>query len=321
MKLKEITIELTQQCPNCCVYCSSLSSPSMRTYLSAEQIERTIDDAIELGAKSINLSGGEPFLHPQILEIIDYIYKHGEVCLVYTSGITLHEGKPISIPNEILERTKGKVSKLIVNVEAAEDRTYNQIMGTSFGGFGMMQDTIRRAIAMGITVEAHVVPMKLNLQQLPQIITICNKLGVSRISFLRLVVQGRALFHKTDILMNEKDVTFAKYLITTSANKYKGTIRFGIPFGDCTNPINCMTGISKLDIRYDGYVFPCEAFKNITLDNSISFLPSNINTQSLVEIFHNSEYLNDIRERLELFQSISSCETCIAQYYIAKNLL
>lgn len=317
MPLKEITIEITQQCPNYCLYCSSMSSPLKKDLLSYEQIKQAVEDAIELGVKFISLSGGEPFLHPDVLKIIDYISEKSVSCLVYTSGIILAgNDKPTSIPVEVLERIKGKINKLIVNIEGADEKTYNEIMGTSFGGFQMMQTTIRNAVSAGITVEAHVVPMKVNLQQLPKIITMCSGLGISRVSFLRLVVQGRALKNQEQLVLSDEETTFAKYLITTSAKDNQSNIRLGIPFGDCYQRINCMTGTSKLDIRYDGKVYPCEAFKNDNISNLITVQSDSIFDKSLKVIYQTSEYLNQVRQLLNDFQSIDTCETCINQYYV-----
>lgn len=316
MKLREITIEVTQQCPNSCLYCSSLSNPSKKTFLQLGQIEKAINDAVELGTKSISLSGGEPFLHPDILRIIDYIYKKGVECYVYTSGIMMSEGKPNSIPAIKLASIKGKVTKLIVNIEAADEVTYNTIMGTNFGGFLLMRRTVRDAISIGLNVEAHVVPMKLNLQQLPQIIALCSDLGISRVSFLRLVVQGRALANQQRIVLSDEETLFAKYLIATGAKEYKSNIRLGIPFRDCSRKINCMTGTSKLDIRYDGKVYPCEAFKNDNISNVITVQSDSICDKSLKEIYQTSDYLIQVRQLLNDFQSIDTCETCINQFYV-----
>lgn len=318
MKLKEITIELTQQCPNCCVYCSSLSSPVQKTFLTADKIEEAISDAVSLGAKSISLSGGEPFLYPEFCRIVDFIHQQKVSCNIYTSGIILQDGKPVSITEELLEAIKGKIDKLVVNVEAAEERVYDQIMGTSFGGFQMLKNSIRKAVTKGIQVEAHVVPMKLNIQQLPKIISLCDELGISRVSFLRLVVQGRALSHQSDILLDDDEIKFAKYLIAISTKQYQGSIRFGIPFGDCVNRVNCMTGISKLNIRYDGFVYPCEAFKDNRFKNKLNISPDNIINTGLKDIYNHSSYLMEMRNSLAYFQTIDTCETCMAQFF--KNL-
>ena len=290
--------------------------------LSYGQIARSVDDAIALGVKSVSLSGGEPFLHPDVLKIIDYISAKKLQCLVYSSGIVLDkDGKPQSLSNEILSSIKVKIEKLIINVEAAEEETYNIIMGTNFGGFQLMQDTIRKAVSKGIAVEAHVVPMKLNIQQLPQIISLCNTLGISRVSFLRLVVQGRAVNNRHRILLSEEEIAFAKYLIAVGAKDMKSYIRLGIPFSDCSKRINCMTGIAKLDVRFDGKVYPCEAFKNDNLSHLIHADAESICDKSLLDIYQSSAYLIQVRLLLEGYQKEDSCETCINQYYAKTSQL
>ena len=75
MRLKEITIEITQRCPNYCIHCSSLSSLNCSTQLSFDDIRNVIDDAVSLGAELICISGGEPFMHPQITDIIRYVHS------------------------------------------------------------------------------------------------------------------------------------------------------------------------------------------------------------------------------------------------------
>lgn len=287
--------------------------------LSYEQVVCAVDDAIVLGAKSVSLSGGEPFLHPDVEKIIDYISAKELQCLVYSSGIVLDKnGTPRCLSDKVLLSIKGKVAKLIINVEASDEDTYNTIMGTDFGGFQMMQDTIRKAVSIGIAVEAHVVPMKLNIQQLPKIINLCNTLGISRVSFLRLVVQGRAVNNRLRVLLSGEETTYVKNLIAAESKDTKSNIRLGIPFSDCAKRINCMTGIAKLDVRYDGKVYPCEAFKNDNLSHLILADAESICDKSLQDIYQSSVYLYQVRQLLDGYQKEETCETCMNQYYAKK---
>ena len=87
MSLNEITIEVTQQCPNRCIYCSSLSDMEKTERLDYATIIQVVDDAITLGAKTVSLSGGEPSLREDIAEIVDYIQCKGLKLRLYSSGI------------------------------------------------------------------------------------------------------------------------------------------------------------------------------------------------------------------------------------------
>ena len=315
MKLNEITREITQQCPNQCVYCSSLSCPNKTTCLSTEKILEVVDDAVALGCDSISLSGGEPFLHPGLVQIVNHIAKHGVQCFIYTSGICLDHGTPCSIPVGILEELRGKVAKYIVNVEAADEATYDKIMGTSFHGFALMKQFIAEAVAMGEVVEAHFVPMKLNYRQIPSVVEMCSELGVSRVSFLRFVAQGRGKENVEQLLLEKEETIEAMRLMNQCKDNNIIAIRQGIPFSDCSKRINCLAGTSKLNVRYDGNIYPCEAFKNDNLKHIINKDVDNINQKSLRKIYQESYYLIKVRALLNAFQTQNTCETCMNQFY------
>lgn len=319
MKLTEITIELTQQCPNKCVHCSSLSSIAGRALLPTEKIFEVIDDAILMGCRSINLSGGEPFLHRNLTAIVEHIVERGGNCNIYTSGICLKDGVPSSIPVRLIEQLRGKVSKYIVNVEASDESTYDLIMGTSFHGFDMMKRFISNLVLMGENVEAHFVPMKLNYHQIPSVVEMCHEMGITRVSFLRFVAQGRGLDNVTSLEMDETDFKTAVSLMKECSNRYKNEIRRGIPFHECEKRVNCFAGVAKLNVRYDGNVYPCEAFKNDQPTNINHASADNVAVHRLIDIYEDSKSLKEFRQWLELYQRVQTCETCFAQYLSQKN--
>ena len=315
MKLNEITLEITQQCPNFCIHCSSLSSLTCQIQLDWDAIKAAIDDAISLGVTIISLSGGEPFLHPDILKIVRYIHSCQAACNIYTGGI-YHDGiQYMPLPESMLRALCGQVDKLIYNIEAADEQTYEEIMGVK-GGFHHMITSIQRSVRMGLLVESHTVLMKINYQLIPQIFELCEKLKVSKLSFLRLVMQGRALENVSKTYLTDEEITDAKKIIRQCSEDFSGKIRLGMPLCDCLERKNCLAGTVKLNIRYDGNVYPCEAFKNDLPSNLSSNKPENINDKPLRQIYAENDYLKDIRSHLENYVQMNTCETCISQYYM-----
>ena len=234
---------------------------------------------------------------------------------VYTSGIYFDGNKFTSIPQDCLVAIKSYVTKIIINYEAADAETYDKIMGTNFGGFKLMHESIQKCVSLGYLVEAHTVPMRLNYLQIPQIVSQCLELGVSRVSFLRLVMQGRSIQNKNLVSLSNEQLQEAKHLIVECAKIYRDKIRVGIPLSDRVCGINCHAGTSKLNIRYDGNVYPCEAFKSNCPKTLVSVNPDSIYENSLEHIYKCSSYLNEIRSKIEVFQNSNSKETCINQYY------
>ena len=316
--LSEISIEILQRCPNRCIYCSSHSNPQATHIISFEIIKNIIDDAKSLGCKTVCLSGGEPFLHPQILDIISYIAKQQLICYVYTSGIYMKDEVYSSLPNEYIEAIRGMVDKVIFNVEADSSTLYDKIMGTDVGGFDMMKKSINDCVSSGLVVETHVVPMQVNFKHLKSIFEMCYQLGVSKVSILRLVLQGRALENLSLVKLTGEDSWEVTKLIKALKEAYKGKVRIGLPYSDSNCRIYCKAASDKINVRYDGNVYPCEVFKDDLLDAKLGCEPDNVWKDSFYDIYKSSPYLNVVRRRIEAFKKEDGDETCYGQFKMEK---
>lgn len=313
MKLNEITIEVTQQCPNRCIYCSSLSDMEKSEALGIETICKVVDEARELGAKSVSLSGGEPFLRDDILEIIDYINAKGFKLRVYSSGIYCENREYTSIPAMLLEVVKDKIETLIFNYEAIDAELYATIMGTKPANLALLDETIKKAISLEIPVEAHLVPMHCNFRQIPDVISKLYAMSVNNVSLLRLVPQGRVFENKGLVKLSADEEKELQQILRSCKETYQDKIRLGLPFS--AKRAACGTGTVKLTVRYDGYVFPCEAFKDGMMMIEDGLTPENVKVKSLKEIYNNSVYLQAIRKGLEDYSSCETDEHCYGQYY------
>lgn len=314
--LSEISIEILQRCPNRCIYCSSHSNPQATHIIPFEIIKNVIDDAKSLGCKTVCLSGGEPFLHPQILDIISYIAKQQLICYVYTSGIFMKDEVYSSLPNEYIEAIRGMVDKVIFNVEADFSALYDQIMGTDVGGFDMMKKSINDCVSSGLVVETHVVPMQVNFKHLKSIFEMCYQLGVSKVSILRLVLQGRALENLSLVKFTGEDSREVTKLIKALKEAYKGKVRIGLPYSDSNCRIYCKAASDKINVRYDGNVYPCEVFKDDLLNAKLGCKPDNVWKDRFYDIYQESSYLNVVRRRIEAFKKEDGDETCYGQFKI-----
>ena len=312
--LSEISIEILQRCPNRCIYCSSHSNPQATHIIPFDIIKNVIDDAKSLGCKTVCLSGGEPFLHPQILDIISYIAKQQLTCYVYTSGIYMKDEVYSSLPNEYIEAIRGMVDKVIFNVEADSSALYDQIMGTDVGGFDMMKKSINDCVSSGLVVETHVVPMQVNFKHLKSIFDMCYQLGVSKVSILRLVLQGRALENLSLVKLSGEDSREVTKLIKALKEAYKGKVRTGLPYSDSNCRIYCKAASDKINVRYDGNVYPCEVFKDDLLNKSLGCQPDNVLKDSFSNIYNKSAYLNFVRDRIAAFKKMDGDEACYGQF-------
>lgn len=317
--LKEISIEVVRKCPNRCVHCSSFSSENCIEIIPFEKFKEVVVGAKNLGLKTICFSGGEPFLHPYIVEMVDYVYSIGLDSYIYSSGIFMNQEKErTSIPDVIMNEISGKVTKIIFNVEAAEEDTYNFIMGTK-GCFNLLKESISSAVKRRILVEGHFVPMKPNKNQISQTLEICKNLGVSKVSFLRLVMHGRASQNREKLMLSDEELKEVEEILISILEENTHSIRIGVPLLGETKESQCEAANGKLNIKYDGKVFPCEVFKNNKVCILKGIEPENIFDKSIESIYEQSDYLKAVRELVNQFSCGNCCENCIGQYYIKQS--
>lgn len=89
----EICINITRRCNLHCSYCYVYDYINQHNYdsrldLSFEKMKSLIED---LPFDGVYLTGGEPFMHPDIKEIINYFFNSGKKISIATNGLILNE--------------------------------------------------------------------------------------------------------------------------------------------------------------------------------------------------------------------------------------
>lgn len=79
-------------CNLACLHCFISCGPNNDSHdmMSLEQVQEAVDRAVVEGVKEFYFTGGEPFMHPQIREMIDCALEHGPLT-VLTNGILIDE--------------------------------------------------------------------------------------------------------------------------------------------------------------------------------------------------------------------------------------
>ena len=98
-----IQIDLTNNCNNSCIACwcnspllkeARLTPEEKRQYLPLGLVKELLDEVSGMGATEVYYSGsGEPFMHPQIMEVLEYTKKKNLTCHVNTNFTLLDKDK------------------------------------------------------------------------------------------------------------------------------------------------------------------------------------------------------------------------------------
>ena len=188
-------------------------------------------------------------------------------------------------------------------------------MGTH-GCFSLMKRSALDAVKYNILTEAHFVPMRLNIDQIEDTIKLCSDIGIRKISFLRLVSHGRAESNCDELMLSDNETEKLRLLLIRIKEETSIDIRIGVPLSGNESKTKCEAAAGKLNIKYDGGVYPCEVFKNnrIRFQNGIEI--PNIFKEDIISIYNNSRYLNAVRNYIKCFSSNANCENCVGQYLI-----
>ena len=304
-RMLELSVEITHDCVDFCNFCSSdarcvnrhsTNSEQPQRILSLETIKNLLVEGKQCGAKDFSLSGGEPFCHPDIWQIMDYAQSLDYNLLFYTSGSMLNNEKEIiPITDEAIRRLQSyKSLTMIFDTQGVDEKRVDDLMGAD-GAFENITTSIKKCVAAKLRTESHFVPMRPNIKYLFETVDFLEDLGVSKVSYLRFVPQGRGR-DKTMWELTKRQFEDLQYiLIRLDEEKRRIKIRAGHPIDmrflvDPKYPIRkCRGGMSAPLIQPTESGAPlmvmCPGWKDLK-----EYAAGSVgNPHSLTELWNNSD--------------------------------
>jgi cyclic pyranopterin phosphate synthase len=120
-EVNELRISLTQRCNLACVFCHMEGQPPSPLELTPEEFERTVRAAVRLGIRRVKLTGGEPTLRSDVVEIVHRISPLLEEVSMTTNGLRLDQlARPL--------RDAG-LARVNISLPSALPETYHRLTG------------------------------------------------------------------------------------------------------------------------------------------------------------------------------------------------
>lgn len=322
MRLRELKLELTQQCPLACVHCSTDSHRKRTSALTEETVIRLLHEGSCLGLEKVAFTGGEPLLVPYLSEVIRESSSLGIQSSLYTCGAADSELNPLNLQTGITLAEAG-LGKFIFSLYSHRADLHNSV--TRYQSFGTTIAALQTALKTSVAVEIHFVAMRRNFRHLTDLVEAAARWGVHRLSVLRFVPQGRAnnIADREDLTPDEMHEL--RDSITAARAAYpQVNVRAGSPYnvlGIGYTP--CDAAQEVLVVNHRGQIFPCDAFKNVNYHDP-KF--GSVLDRSLKEVWEKSAYLNHVREELAAgpiiecgsCAELSGCKSgCLAQKVIS----
>lgn len=303
-------LHVTQRCNLSCLGCYSydcnrnkLQDPDIA------DIKHAIDELVSKGLQVLIISGGEPFLRNDLVDIVKYAKEKGVPAVqIITNGTVVKEDVLIEI------------SKYVMSIAVSFDG-YSKEHPTFIrneGIFDKLIETIELLKKAGISTSILPTVHSKNYCNLKDYVELSRKLGVG-ISFSLLTCSPYDDVFK-DYIPTESQLEFLGKELTLLGQE-------GVSVNDM--PINssidvrksCEVGTKIVSVGADGSVYPCHMLHDESL------IMGNIFTQSLDDIMK-SKIAMELRElHVDQFEICGQCEHkylcgggCRARsYYLNKN--
>jgi len=128
-----ILIEITERCNLTCPTCFAGSSPQHSHMMSLDEFTRQVDQLVEggkSGSDMIQLSGGEPTIHPQFMEMIELLFDRGfkKVC-INSNGIKLAQEAFTRKLGTCTKSYSGAELFVYLQFDGFEESTYQALRG------------------------------------------------------------------------------------------------------------------------------------------------------------------------------------------------
>ena len=142
-----LRVSLTQRCNHSCFFCHHEGESNTQSEMKLTEIERIVVHATRHGVRRLKLTGGEPLLRSDILDIVRRISPLVEDLSMTTNGTLLED--------MALYLKRAGLSRINISLHSLKEDTYHRITGTS--NLEKVKRGIKRAVEVGLY------PVKLNM--------------------------------------------------------------------------------------------------------------------------------------------------------------
>lgn len=246
-----VQMELTEACNLKCRFCYNSQKPRFNN-----SAFRMMDILSEQGVMQLTLTGGEPLMHPQFFEILDYATKKFPNVMVLSNGALMNEDNVKRISSS------GVMS---VSISIHGTRFVHESLTGVRGSYDDSIRAIQNYLAIGtVPVASNFVLNAINKAVLPETANLFHAIGLKFMTITRFVPVGIGK-HATDLEIGADDMLdamrFAHTFMKTTSNPH---IEFAEAIPHCIVPQDlqylantCSYGYDRFYVDVNGNMMVC----------------------------------------------------------------
>ncbi len=241
------SIGITMRCPNKCIHCGAadiIADPE----LSLDEVNRVIDESIELGSYLISFDGGEPMLRHDLADMVRHVDKSRAIATSFSSGYGL-------TPKKAEELKAAGLYAVRISIDSPRKEEHERVRGRA-GSYDDAMNGIDNALAAGILTDMFVVVSPDNIDELEDFYTLAENKGMHEMSLYEIIAVGRWLDHEDETIGPSDVDRLGRF------QKEKNKLRDGpritaFPYFMGPDMFGCFAGRRWVHITSGGDVLPC----------------------------------------------------------------
>ncbi|MFC2149094.1 radical SAM protein [Candidatus Auribacterota bacterium] len=309
----KVSLEITNMCNLSCIHCNVAGTKNMPGDLTASEWKNLIDELAGLKVFNLIISGGEPFMRPDIFELIEHIFKHHFRVRINTNGTLIDRN------TARLLKQYDRIENIQVSLDGSSPEIHEKIR--SKDSYKRTIAGIRDLISEDLPVTTYTVINRINLGDIENIIRLGKDLRIAQATFTDLLPVGHACKTLGTMEIDQGERRELSEQFTRLQNKYGNFIggpmvkteSFFSGFADHKpSPedngsdgtfSSCAGCFEECCVRPDGWVVPCSRMWE--------YKTGNVRNKRFRDIWHNSEKTKEFRARRKVkVNDVDECRSC-----------
>lgn len=309
-------LEITNACNMRCEHCYVSSGRPLAKELSFDQIVAAIDMLPAFSGKRIAISGGEPAVRKDCMEIVEHCaVTCGHDVDLYTNGKRF----PERLARRIMEINAGPggVVRVQMSLEGSNAETNDKVRGKGSFDHAMKSLAMFQRVGLSRSTVLFVCATKENIAQVDEVIALAERLDVAMLVFSQWQRQGNAADTPWASIAppTAEWVAAGEKLLAYDNPRLKV---FGNFFGDLNN--NEYGRFSLDRPLFPKHLYPYNSFPRIAPDGRVwadqlwvdeGWVLGNVADEDLAGCFEKPKFyeqLADMRSRIDAVEECKACE-------------
>jgi PqqA peptide cyclase len=277
--------ELTYRCPLACAYCSNpLELAAYDDELSTADWQRVFTEAADMGVLQCHLSGGEPLLRRDLVDLVRTASGLGMYTNLVTSAIGFSRPRAEALKAAGLEHVQ-------VSVQADEPATSDRIAGVPSFERKLKAAAVVKDLGWPLTV--NVVLHRQNIDRIAEIVALVEELDADRVELANTQYYGWAWRNRAALLPSRDQLARAEEVVRDARARLgdRMEILHVLPDYYSEYPKPCMGGWAsrQIIVTPNGDALPCLAAHTLPLP------PASVREDSLETIWDDSPMFTAFR--------------------------